>query len=155
MVALQPPKLEQLGLYVPHPAAVRQAFLLTVMFGNYSPYNADYLIQGRRTHAGLADDRGSWINLPLSDHFPLRHSITTMQLYAPFLTTIHGDVGRQHAWAVLSRKIRANHNRLDPAHPVAQIRLFAVKWPKDRRGFRAGKVPNKTKTYLWFTEAPE
>jgi hypothetical protein len=155
MVALQPPELLALGLYIPHPKLVRDAFTLTSMFSSYSPRNEDYLLYGKRTQSGRADDRGSWIELPLSEHFPLRHSITTMQIYVPFHTALYGEEGRARAWSVLARKIRANHNRLYPDLPVAEIRLDAVDWPTDPRGFRAGMLPDRTRNRMWFIEPPE
>ncbi len=155
MVALQPPQLVELGLYIPHPKFVRDAFDLMSMFSSYSPRNEDYLIYGKRTQVGRPEDRGRWIELPLTDHFPLRHSITTMQLYVSFPAAIYGDVGRTRAWSVLARKIRANHNRLYPDLPVADIRLDAVDWPTDPRGFRAGMLPETTRNRMWFIEAPE
>ncbi len=155
MVALQPPELVQLGLYIPHPNFVRDAFELTSMFSTYSPKNEDYMIYAKRTQAGRAEDRGRWIRLPLIDHFPRRHAITTMQIYVPFPARIHGAVGRNRAWSMLAGKIRANHNRLYPDLPVAQIRLDAVQWPTDPRGFRAGKVPGKIQQRMWFSEALE
>ena len=141
MVALQPPQLVELGLYIPHPKFVRDIFALTGMFSSNSPRNEDYLIYGRRTQTGRAEDRGRWIELPLSEHFPLRHSITTMQIYVPFHETIYGEEGRARAWSVFARKIRANHNRLHPDLPVADIRLDAVDWPADPRALRRRPRP--------------
>ncbi len=155
MVALQPAELVQRGLYIPHPTVVRDVFDLTSMFSSYSPNNEDYAIYGKRTDAGRAEDRGHWIELPLTDHFPLRHAITTMEVYASFPAAIDGEEGRKRAWSVLARKIRANHNRLYPDLPVAEIRLDAFQWPTDPRGFRAGLLPATTTNRMWFSEAPE
>jgi hypothetical protein len=155
MVALQPPQLLDLGLYVPHPGFVRHAFELTSMFSSYSPKNEDFAIYGKRTQAGRAEDRGHWIELPLREHLPRRLSITTMQLYASLPARIDGDEGRKRAWSVFARKIRANHERLHPDQPVAEIRLDAFQWPTDPRGFRAGLSPSSTVNRMWFIESPE
>lgn len=155
MVALQPPELVARGLSIPHPDAVRNAFDLTSMFSSYSASNEDYAIFAIRTQAGRSGDRGRWIELPLSDHFPRRLPLTAMQIYASFPARIDGDEGRARAWSVLAEKIRANHNRLHPESPVAQIRLDAVQWPTDPRGFYAGKAPGKIRTRLFFSEALE
>ena len=155
MVALQPSQLEQLGLFIPHPKAVRDAFVLTAMFASDSPVNEEYVIHGNRTQTGRADDRGSWIRLPLAEHLPLRHAMTSMQIYVPYPEQIHGEAGRQRAWTVLAGKIRANHNRLHPDQPISQVRFGSLEWPKDRRGFHAGKAPGRTLLRIWFTEAPE
>jgi len=155
MVALQPPELEPLGLYIPHPTFVQDAFELTSMFTSYSTMSEDYVLFGKRTQEGLAGDRGSWIRLPLTDHFPRRHGFTTMHLYVPFPARIDGDAGRNRAWSVLARKIRANHNRLHPDRPVELIRIDALQWPADPRGFRAGRAPGKMQERMWFSEEPE
>jgi hypothetical protein len=155
MVALQPPQLEAFGIFIPHPKAVRDAFVLTAMFLTDSPKNEEYVIHGLRTQTGRAEDRGGWIRLPLTDHFPHRHGITSMHLYVPYPEAIGGEAGRQRAWALLAAKIRANHNRLHPDQPVAQVRIGSLEWPKDPRGFHAGKAPGTTMLRIWFTEAPE
>ena len=152
LVALQPPQLMERGLFVPHPAFVRDAFLLPAMFGKWSPWNEDYVITGKRTQTGDVRDRGRWIRLPLEDHFPFRHAFTTMQIYVPRHAGGRGDEGQQEALAVLAEKIRANHNRRRPERPVSAVQIGSVVWPKDPRGYRAGKVQGRTWSRVWFSE---
>jgi hypothetical protein len=78
-----------------------------------------------------------------------------MQLYVSFPATLDAEEGRKRAWSVLARKIRANHERLHPDQPVAEIRLDAFQWPTDPRGFRAGLLPATTVNRMWFIEPPE
>jgi hypothetical protein len=152
MVALQPAELLELGLFIPHPEAVRNAFVLTAMFASDLPQNEDYLIQGRLAPADIADDQERWITLPLGEHLPRRHPITTMEIYAPYPQAIGGEPARQRAWTVMAHKIRARHNRLHPDIPVEQIRFGALQWPKDPRGYRAREVAGQTWLQLWFKE---
>ena len=151
-VALQPPALRRLSLRVPRAGFVVDAFLITGMFSSYSLTNSDLFILGRRTHSGLVEDRGLWIQLRVREHFPQRHGVIFTELFAAHHWDMHGRRGQQEAWRFLARRIRAHHNRLHPERAVASVRFGSVQWPQSPLGYRAAKRPERLLTQNWFTE---
>jgi hypothetical protein len=151
-VALQPRPLRRMGVRVPRPAFVVDAFLITGMFSSYSLFNTDFFIVGRRTQSGLREDRGQWIELRVREHFPQRHGVIFTVLFAAHHWDMHGAAAQRRAWAFLARRIREHHNRLHPARAVASVRFGSTQWPQQALGYRAGKSPERTRTRVWFSE---
>jgi hypothetical protein len=152
-VALQPPGLRRLGVRVPRPGLVVDAFLITGMFSSYSLYNSDFFIFGRRTQTGPANDRGQWIALRVREHFPQRHGVIFTELFAAHHWDMHGRAAQRRAWQFLARRIREHHNRLHPQRAVSSVRFGSVRWPQNPNGYRAGKTRAAMRTHTWFAEA--
>jgi hypothetical protein len=151
-VALQPPPLRRVGLRVPRPAFVVDAFLIPGMFSSYSLWNSDFFILGERTQRGLVEDRGRWIQLRVREHFPQRHGVIFTELFVAHHWDMHGPAGQRRAWTFLARRIREHHNRLHPERAVARVRFGTVQWPQSPLGYRAGKTPDSLRGRNWFTE---
>lgn len=152
-VALQPAALRRIGLRVPRPAVLHDAFLMTGMFGSYSLTNSDFVLLGQRTQAGLTQDRGRWIRLHLRDHFASRHGVVFTQLIAAHHWDVLGTGAQRRAWAFLSQRIRERHNRLHPERAVARVRIGSVEWPQSPLGYRAAKATGPLRSQIWFSEA--
>jgi hypothetical protein len=153
-VALQPPALRHLGLSIPRPSWVHDAFLMTGMFGSYSVTNGDFVLEGRRTQQGTEASRGQWIALRLREHFARRHGVTFTELFAAHHWDVLGREAQREAWAFLARRIRERHNRLHPDLPVDRVRFGSESWPQSRLGYRAGKASGPVSLELWFEEDP-
>jgi hypothetical protein len=149
-VALQPPRLG--FVLLPRPAWLLDAFLLPGMFSSYTTTNIDFHIAALRDAHGRAEDRGRWITLELSEHFPQRLGITFTQLYLPHQREVLGAEGQRRGWETLARKIRERHNRLHPDHAVTRIKLGTVEWPIRPGGYRAGKNASTVRMRPWFVE---
>jgi hypothetical protein len=151
-VGLQPRALRRMGVSVPRPAFVVDAFLITGMFSSYSLYNTDFFIAGLRTQSGLHEDRGRWIQLRVRDHFPQRHGVIFTELFAAHHWDMHGPAAQRRAWGFLARRIREHHNRLHPTRAVVRVRFGSLQWPQQPEGYRAGKTAERTRTRVWFAE---
>lgn len=152
MVVLQPPAVRGSRLELPTPGFVRDAFLMTGMFGSYSAFNFDFMLNGLRTQDGRARDRGHWIALRLRDHFAQRHGVTFTQLFVAHAWDTHGKAAQARAWAVLAGKIRERHNRLHPDARIERVQLGTVEWPQDPRGYRALKDARHMRARVWYVE---
>jgi hypothetical protein len=153
-VALQPRALARMGIGLPRTAWLTDAFLMTGMFGSYVTRNADLFIGGVRTHDGRAHDRGRWIPIDVSEHFPARLGVAMTELFVVRHWDTHGRASQLNAWIGLAARIRAHHNRLHPDAPVARVRFGQVDWPQHPDGYRAGKRAPRIRTTTWFEERP-
>jgi hypothetical protein len=152
-VGLQPHALRKLGVRVPRPGFVHDAFLITGMFGSYTDVNGDFFIFGLRDERGATHDRGRWIQLAVHEHFPQRHGVVFTELFAAHHWDTHGRPAQRRAWTFLARKIREHHNRLHPERSVARIRFGTQLWPLSPHGYRAGKRPGAIRQQTWFAES--
>jgi hypothetical protein len=153
-VALQPPPLAKAKLGLPHPAWMHDAFLMTGMFSSYSKRNADVFIGGERTQEGREQDRGKWIRLPVRDHFPDRHGVVFVRLFAAHHWDVFGPKAQKRAWKELAKRIRARHNRLHPDAPILRVRFGQVDWPQSSRGYRARKSADTVRVQTWHEDRP-
>jgi hypothetical protein len=154
-VALQPSAVRRLGLTVPRPAVLHDAFLMTGMFGSYTRRNSDPFIAGARTRDGREHDRGQWIRLRIRDHFAERRGVVFTQLFAAHHWDVHGKNAQRRAWQGLARRIRERHNRLHPDAQVRYVRFGQIDWPQDPRGYRAGKLAPHVRATDWYSEEPK
>jgi len=152
-VALQPHALRRLGLRVPRPGFVHDAFLITGMFGSYTVVNGDFFLFGLRDRSGAATDRGRWIPLSVREHFPQRHGVVFTELYAAHHWDAHGRGAQRRAWTLLARRMREHHNRLHPERAVTRLRFGTELWPQSPEGYRAGKRPGAIQMQTWFVES--
>jgi hypothetical protein len=147
---------EKLGLVgwpaLPRPFALHDAFLIPGMFSGYSTYNFDFLLVGLRTERGRERDRGAWIELPYEEHFPLRYPIVYTQLFAAHHWDMLGEAGQRDAWAALSVKIKAHHNRLHPDAPIARLRIGSFDFPLSPLGYRGAKTAESARAELWYSD---
>lgn len=152
-VALAPPPLRRIGLAIPAPDGVRDAFMLTGMFNSYSVYNRDFVLAGLPQYSEDRSPKG-WFKLPLREYFPQRAGITFTQVFAAHHWDAHGRAAQRRAWATLAAKIRRRHNRLHPERPITRVRIGALRWPISPLGYRALKTREHTTPELWFSEEP-
>jgi hypothetical protein len=138
---------------LPCPVALRDAFLIPGMFSSYLPLNFDHVLQGERLRRDGSRDPGAWITLSLSEHFPLRPSMTLVHLLAAHHRDMLGAAGQRQAWALYAEKIKDRHNRLHPDAKVGRVRIAAESFPQSPKGYRAGKNAATTSFQVWF-EAP-
>jgi hypothetical protein len=146
---------QKLGLHwpgLPRGFALHDAFLIPGMFSGYSSANFDLLLQGQRTDTGRTRDRGQWINLPLTEHFPLRYALSYTQLSAAHHADLLGPAGQRAAWAVYGQKIKARHNRLHADAPIARLRFGIVSFPASPAGYRALKSLRTAWRHLWYAD---
>jgi hypothetical protein len=154
VVALQPHALRRMGLVLPRPVFIQDAFLIPGMFSSYSLTNSDLILQGERTQTGRQGDRGRYIDLDLREHFVARHGVVFTQLFAAHHWDVYGPAEQRKAWAFLAQRIRERHNRLHPDAKIAKVRFGSVEWPQDPGGYRAAKQPGALQPREWFSEAP-
>jgi hypothetical protein len=152
-VIFNAPKLGLTGWpSLPRPFIVHDAFLMTGMFSSYSDYNLDFFLRGQRSQSGRSADRGAWIELPLREHFPLRYPIVYTQLLAAHHWDMLGDDAQRNAWAALTAKIRARHNRLHPLAQLKRVQIGSVDFPQSPLGYRGAKTKENSWIELWYSE---
>ena len=74
---------------------LRDAFLITGMFGEYTRFNSLFVIAGQQSGG---PEPGRWIALDVKDHFPQRMGITYTQLWAAHHWDVHGPDAQREAW---------------------------------------------------------
>lgn len=135
---------------LPRPALLHDAFLMTGMFTSDSSQNIEVFLEGERR---ASDGSAHWIPLSVGDHFPQRRPVTYAQLVAARHYDLGGVEAQRAAWIELARRIRERHNRLHPRYAIARVRFGVLSWPRDPRGYDAGRRPGQTVRELWFTES--
>ncbi|HEY2734125.1 MAG TPA: hypothetical protein VGI70_09070 [Polyangiales bacterium] len=135
---------------LPRPFAIHDAFLIPGMFSGYVNYNFDFVLMGERTQQGRPRDRGEWIELPYKEHFPLRYPIVYTQLFAAHHWDMLGQQAQRDAWAALSVRIKAHHNRLHPDAPIDRLQIGSLNFPLSPLGYRGAKTRDATRAELWY-----
>lgn len=138
---------------LPHSRALRDMFLLPGMFSTYSRKNVDPFIGGKRTDTGDERDRGQWVRLEVSEHFPHRNGVNFTRIYAMHHRDMWGAEGQRRAWAQTAERIRHNHNRLHPDRPIERVRFGLLWWPKSPAGYRVRKTAKEIETQTLFAES--
>lgn len=122
----------------PRPFLLYDAFLLTGMFTSFATENIDFVIGGR-TVPRSPGEKPTWIVLSLNEMVPGRMGIKFTQLLVARHWDMLGVWAQRVAWSRAAKQIRARHNRLHPDRPIDAVRIGALAWPLDPRGYRAAK----------------
>ena len=137
---------------LPRPFVLHDAFLIPGMFSSYASYNFDLYLEGERSRAGRARDRGRWIGLPMHEFFPQRYPIAYTQLFAAHHWDMLGDEGQRAAWVGIARRIEHRHNLLHPDAPIRRVRFGSENFPVSPDGYRAAKIPRAIQRELWYSD---
>jgi hypothetical protein len=127
-------------------------FNLFGVFAYSEATNYEAFVHGRREGA-LPGQVPEWEVLDAQHFLPYRQAELRRQLAASRQANHEGDGGRR-AQREIAAKIRALHNRENPARRVSSVQFGLVTWPRSVRGLNAARTRDRERYQVLFDEGP-